>query len=46
MNMALVRKPGESVMDYKGYTTFNTQKKDGVLYVTFNYPPVNVQEIQ
>ena len=30
-------------MDYKGYTTFNTEKKDGVLYVTFDYPPVNVQ---
>ncbi len=33
-------------MDYKGYTTFNTEKKDGVIYVTFDYPPVNVQEIQ
>ena len=30
-------------MDYKGYTTFNTEKKDGVLYVTIDYPPVNVQ---
>ena len=46
VNMALVRKPRETVMDYKGYTTFNTEKKDGVLYVTFDYPPINVQEIQ
>ena len=30
-------------MDYKGYTTFNTEKKGGVLYVTIDYPPVNVQ---
>ena len=30
-------------MEYKGYTTFNTEKKDGVLYVTIDYPPVNVQ---
>ncbi len=30
-------------MDYKGYSTLNTEKKDGVLYVTFDYPPVNVQ---
>ncbi len=33
-------------MDYQGYTTFNTVKEDGVLYGTFDYPPVNVQEIQ
>ena len=30
-------------MDYKGYTTFNTEKKGGVLYGTIDYPPVNVQ---
>jgi len=33
-------------MDYKGYTTCNTEKNDGVLYVTIDYPPVNVQEIK
>ena len=30
-------------MNYKGYTTFTTEQKEGVLYVTFDFPPVNVQ---
>ena len=30
-------------MKYEGFTTFTTEKKDGVLTVTFDYPPVNVQ---
>ncbi len=30
-------------MKYEGFTTFRTEKKDGVLTVTFDYPPVNVQ---
>lgn len=30
-------------MKYEGFTTFKTEKKDGVLIVTFDYPPVNVQ---
>ena len=30
-------------MDYQGYTTFKATKKDAVLAVTFDYPPVNIQ---
>lgn len=30
-------------MKYQGFTTFTTDKEDGVLTVTFDYPPVNVQ---
>lgn len=30
-------------MNDKGYITFTTEKHDGVLYVTFDYPPVNLQ---
>lgn len=30
-------------MKYEGFTTFTTEEKDGVLTVTFDYPPVNVQ---
>ena len=30
-------------MDYEGYTTFRAEQQDGVLTVTFDYPPVNVQ---
>lgn len=30
-------------MKYEGFTTFTTEKKDGILTVTFDYPPVNVQ---
>ncbi len=30
-------------MKYEGFTTFKTEKADGVLTVTFDYPPVNVQ---
>ena len=30
-------------MKYEGFTTFTTEGKDGVLTVTFDYPPVNVQ---
>ncbi|MFA0811544.1 enoyl-CoA hydratase/isomerase family protein [Microbulbifer epialgicus] len=30
-------------MEYQGYTTFNTVKDDGVLTITFDYPPVNIQ---
>lgn len=30
-------------MQYQGFTTFNVQQSDGVLTVTFDFPPVNVQ---
>ena len=30
-------------MPYQGFTTFQTEQSDGVLTVTFDYPPVNVQ---
>lgn len=30
-------------MKYEGFTTFTTEKEGGVLKVTFDYPPVNVQ---
>ncbi|MGH1373765.1 MAG: enoyl-CoA hydratase/isomerase family protein [Cellvibrionaceae bacterium] len=30
-------------MEYKGFTTFNTKADNGILTVTFDYPPVNVQ---
>lgn len=32
-------------MSYDGYTTFKAAKNGGVLTVTFDYPPVNVQGI-
>ena len=30
-------------MNYQNYTTFNTTQSDGILTVTFDFPPVNVQ---
>ena len=30
-------------MKYQGFTTFTTEQADGVLTVTFDFPPVNVQ---
>lgn len=30
-------------MNYDGFTTFNTVAESGVLTVTFDYPPVNIQ---
>ena len=30
-------------MSYEGYTTFKVELKDGVAWVTFDFPPVNVQ---
>ncbi|MEO1369155.1 MAG: enoyl-CoA hydratase/isomerase family protein, partial [Acidobacteriota bacterium] len=30
-------------MKYEGFATFTAEKQDGVLTVTFDYPPVNVQ---
>ncbi len=30
-------------MQYQGFTTFTTEQADGVLTVTFDFPPVNVQ---
>ncbi len=30
-------------MEYEGYTTFKAEKDNGVLTITFDYPPVNVQ---
>ncbi|MEM1451193.1 MAG: enoyl-CoA hydratase/isomerase family protein [Planctomycetota bacterium] len=30
-------------MQYQGFTTFTTEQSDGVLFVTFDFPPVNVQ---
>lgn len=30
-------------MKYEGFTTFNAEQNEGVLTVTFDYPPVNVQ---
>ncbi len=30
-------------MNYEGYTTFKAQNSDGILTVTFDFPPVNVQ---
>ncbi len=31
------------IMSYSGFTTFKTSQKNGILYVTFDFPPVNVQ---
>lgn len=33
-------------MDYKNFTTFKTELKNAVLYVTFDFPPVNVQGVE
>ncbi|MEM9478758.1 MAG: enoyl-CoA hydratase/isomerase family protein [Verrucomicrobiota bacterium] len=30
-------------MKYEGYTTFTAKQNEGILTVTFNFPPVNVQ---
>ena len=30
-------------MNYKGYTTFKTEQNEGILTVTFDFGPVNVQ---
>ncbi len=30
-------------MDYDNFTTFNVKAEDGIAWVTFDYPPVNVQ---
>ena len=30
-------------MAYEGYTTFKVEIKEGVAWVTFDFPPVNVQ---
>ena len=30
-------------MQYEGYATFKTEQTDGILTVTFDFPPVNVQ---
>ncbi|MEM8711832.1 MAG: enoyl-CoA hydratase/isomerase family protein [Planctomycetota bacterium] len=30
-------------MQYQGFTTFSTKQEDGILTVTFDFPPVNVQ---
>lgn len=30
-------------MNYEGFTTFHTAVNDGIITVTFDYPPVNVQ---
>lgn len=30
-------------MEYKGYTTFKADQREGVLTVTFDFPPVNLQ---
>ena len=30
-------------MNYEGFTTFKAEQNEGVLTVTFDYPPVNVQ---
>ena len=30
-------------MQYQGFTTFTTESSDGILTVTFDFPPVNVQ---
>jgi enoyl-CoA hydratase/carnithine racemase len=30
-------------MNYEGYTTFQAEKIDGILWVTIDYPPVNLQ---
>ena len=32
-------------MSYEGFTTFKVEIKDGVAWVTFDFPPVNVQGI-
>lgn len=32
-------------MSYQGYTTFNAKQNEGILTVTFDFPPVNVQGI-
>ncbi len=33
-------------MQYNNFTTFKTHKQKGVLYVSFDFPPVNVQGIE
>ncbi|WP_255505854.1 hypothetical protein [Microbulbifer sp. GL-2] len=30
-------------MEHHGYTTIKAGKDDGVLTITFDYPPVNIQ---
>ena len=30
-------------MNYEGYTTFKAEKNEGILWVTIDYPPVNLQ---
>ena len=30
-------------MRYDAFTTFSTRREDGVMWVTFDFPPVNVQ---
>ncbi len=30
-------------MQYEGYTTFKAEQSDGILTVTIDFPPVNVQ---
>ena len=30
-------------MSYEGYTTFKAEQNEGVLTVTIDYPPVNLQ---
>ena len=30
-------------MSYEGFTTFSAEQADGILRVTFDFPPVNVQ---
>lgn len=32
-------------MAYEGFTTFKVETKEGVAWVTFDFPPVNVQGI-
>jgi len=32
-------------MIYKKFTTFRAEQKGAILYVTFDYPPVNIQDI-
>ena len=30
-------------MEYRGFTTFNVEVTEGIAWVTFDYPPVNIQ---
>ena len=30
-------------MDYDSFTTFNVKVDDAIAWVTFDYPPVNIQ---